>query len=83
MRMKTTKKEIQRMAKNIYYLCDREPSCSGSQDTYYNCGTYGFNWEGAFFDRDFIIFQYNRGLPKSSKPMTYEQYKKYIESRGF
>lgn len=83
MEMKTTKKEIERIAENIYYLCDRQLSYRGSQDTYYNCGIYGFNWEGAFFDRDFIIFQYNRNLPKSSKPMTYEQYKEYIESWGF
>lgn len=83
MEMKITRKEIERMSKNIYHLCDKQLSYSVQKDNFYNCGIYGLNWKGTFFGRDFIIFEYNRNLPKNSKPMTYAQYKEYIESRGF
>lgn len=83
MEIKTTRKEIERMSKNIYHVYDRQSSYSVQEHSYYNCGVYGLNWRGSFFGNDFIIFEYNRNLPKNSKPMTYAQYKEYIESRGF
>jgi len=70
MKIKVTKKDLTGRYGKIYWCgyCDLQPLFSSSDATFYNCGVYGWNYDGFIIDDNTVITSGYRGMFGDSLP---------------